>query len=54
LNPGAGEQVELTRPDGQAILVTIAEVTDTNITLDANHPLAGKNLVFEIELKAII
>jgi peptidylprolyl isomerase len=54
LNPAVGEQLELRRPDGQAILVTIAEVTDTNITLDANHPLAGKNLVFEIELKAII
>ncbi len=53
LNPSVGEQLELRRPDGQAILVTIAEVSDASITLDANHPLAGKNLVFDIQLKEI-
>lgn len=54
LNPAAGEQLELRQQDGRAILVTIAEVTDTSITLDANHPLAGKNLVFDIQLKEIV
>jgi peptidylprolyl isomerase len=53
LNPAVGEQLELRQHDGRAILVAIAEVTDTSITLDANHPLAGKNLVFDIELKGI-
>jgi peptidylprolyl isomerase len=54
LNPAAGEQLELRQQDGRAILVTIAEVSDTSITLDANHPLAGKNLVFDIQLKEIV
>lgn len=31
-------------------IVTITAITDTTVTLDANHPLAGKDLAFEIEL----
>ncbi len=33
--------------------VTITEVTDEEITLDANHPLAGKELTFEIEIVSV-
>lgn len=39
-------------PD-QQIPVTIIEVTDTHVTLDANHPLAGEKLIFDIELVEI-
>jgi len=40
-------------PDNQPIVVQITEVTDEHILLDANPPLAGKDLIFDIELVAI-
>lgn len=38
----------------QPIPVIIRQVTDTSVTLDANHPLAGQDLVFEVELVGIL
>jgi FKBP-type peptidyl-prolyl cis-trans isomerase 2 len=38
---------------GQVMPVVVVEVTDTTITLDANHPLAGKDLIFDLELVSI-
>ena len=38
---------------GQVMPVTVVEVTDMTITLDANHPLAGKDLIFDLELISI-
>ncbi|MCX5868544.1 MAG: peptidylprolyl isomerase [Proteobacteria bacterium] len=49
----AGQRVRVTQPDGRPISVLVVAVTDKTITLDANHPLAGKNLVFEIKLVEI-
>ena len=37
-------------PTGQPMVAKIASVEDDTVTLDLNHPLAGKNLTFEIEL----
>jgi peptidylprolyl isomerase len=51
LNPGTALQVQT--PQGQVVNVTVAEVTDETVILDANHPLAGKDLTFAIELVAI-
>lgn len=48
-----GLQLQMQTPDGQAIPVTIVEVTEEEITLDANHALAGKDLTFAIELVSI-
>lgn len=48
--PEVGMQLGLQLPDGQEIPVTITEVTKDSITLDANHPLAGQKLIFDIEL----
>jgi peptidylprolyl isomerase len=39
-------------PDG-TVLLTIADVADDQVTLDGNHPLAGQQLTFEIELAEI-
>ena len=50
LETGLGQQLEMTQPDGRTIRVIVADVSDTSITIDANHPLAGRNLTFEIEL----
>nr|QNO54109.1 trigger factor [Methanosarcinales archaeon ANME-1 ERB7]QNO56591.1 trigger factor [Methanosarcinales archaeon ANME-1 ERB7]QNO56626.1 trigger factor [Methanosarcinales archaeon ANME-1 ERB7] len=49
-----GQVLQVSQPNGQIILVTITNVTDTNVTLDANRPLAGKNLTFEIQLVEIV
>lgn len=49
-----GTRLRLSGPQGQPIMVTVAEVTDTEVILDANHPLAGKDLTFEIELVEIV
>ncbi len=48
-----GRQLQVSQPTGQALLVTIAEVSEETVTLDANHRLAGKDLVFDIELVEI-
>jgi peptidylprolyl isomerase len=47
--PEVGMNLIMQIADDQQIPVTITEVTDTHITLDANHPLAGEKLIFEVE-----
>lgn len=48
-----GQRLQVSHPDGQAMVVTVTEVSDESVTLDGNHMLAGKDLVFEIELVEI-
>ncbi len=48
-----GIQLQMQSPDGQVMPVTVVEVKDDAVTLDANHPLAGKDLVFDVELVEI-
>lgn len=48
-----GTQLQVQTPTGQVMPVTVVEVTDEQVTLDANHPLAGKDLTFAIELMEI-
>lgn len=40
--------------DNENILVRIAETREDSVKLDANHPLAGEELVFDIELLGIV
>ncbi|QDI76936.1 peptidylprolyl isomerase [Leisingera aquaemixtae] len=48
-----GTQLQMQSPDGHVLPVTVVEVTEETVTLDANHFLAGKDLVFDIELVSI-
>lgn len=47
--PQVGMTLALELPDGNQIPVTITEVTEDTITLDANHPLAGQKLIFDVK-----
>lgn len=53
ITPELGLTLQMRQPDGGIIDVTITEITDEMITLDANHPLAGKTLNFELEVMEI-
>jgi peptidylprolyl isomerase len=54
LEPTVGERVPIPRPDGPPIDVTVTEVTESDVIMDANHPLAGEDLTFDIELIDIV
>lgn len=53
IEPEVGMQLQMQQQNGQAIPVQIIDVAEEQVTLDANHPLAGKNLTFDIELVEI-
>ena len=52
--PQVGNRFPLTQPDGQVIWATVIDVSESSITLDFNHHLAGKELTFDITLVEII
>lgn len=50
IEPEVGMTLNMHSEDGNAIPVVITEITPDTIMLDANHPLAGEDLIFDIEL----
>ncbi|MEM6425834.1 MAG: peptidylprolyl isomerase [Cyanobacteria bacterium P01_H01_bin.119] len=48
-----GQQMQIRQPDGGTVPVIVTEMAEGKVTLDANHPLAGETLIFEIELVEI-
>lgn len=48
-----GDMLNLQQPDGQAIAATVTDIKDSSVTLDANHPLAGQDLTFDVKLVEI-
>lgn len=53
IDPQVGQQLQTTQTDGRIVIATITDISGTTITIDANHPLAGQDLTFEIELVEI-
>ena len=51
--PEIGAELEGRQPDGSIVVATVIEVSESSVTLDANHPLAGKDLTFDIQLVEI-
>ena len=52
--PQVGQCLEVHREDGQIMNVVVAEISEQTVMLDANHPMAGKDLNFDIELVEIV
>jgi peptidylprolyl isomerase len=53
-DPQIGQTIQMHRPDGKTLIVTVIERTEKGYMMDANHPLAGKELIFDLELVEII
>ena len=53
MNPESGMQLMMSNGSGQQFPVTIVDVKDDSVILDANHPLAGQELIFDLELVEI-
>jgi peptidylprolyl isomerase len=48
-----GDFLQISLPDGSTAPVRVASISETALELDANHPLAGKPLTFDLELVSI-
>lgn len=50
VSPEKGQQLQLRQQTGEVIPVVVTDTSESTITIDANHPLAGRTLIFDIEL----
>ncbi len=53
MTPAVGHQLMLSNDQGQQFPVVIKEIKESSVLLDANHPLAGQDLIFDIEMVEI-
>ena len=54
IEPKVGMGLVSKTPDGREIPLVVSEIKDNSIMVDANHPLAGKDLVFDVEVIEIL
>lgn len=54
LDPQVDQRLQVRHDDGNAFVVTVTAVSEESVTLDGNHPLAGKDLTFDIQLMEIV
>ena len=54
IQPKIGQQLELNQANGQTTTAIVTQLSESNVTLDANHPLAGETLIFDIQLIEIV
>ena len=52
--PSVGDQVEVRDTDDKSVIGIVTEITEDNLTIDANHPLAGQDLTFKVQLMEIL
>jgi peptidylprolyl isomerase len=52
--PEVGKKMNMYRADGKPIMVIVTGMSGTSVTLDCNHPLAGKTLIFDVTLEEIL
>lgn len=50
INPQVGQHLQIPQADGEVVNVRVTALDDSTVTLDANHPLAGRDLTFQIDL----
>lgn len=54
ISPEVGQYLRIPQQDGTTATVTVTAISESKVTIDGNHPLAGKDLVFDIELVEIV
>jgi FKBP-type peptidyl-prolyl cis-trans isomerase 2 len=52
--PEVGQQLQIPQSDGRTTQLIVTDVSEQKVTLDANHPLAGRDLIFDIQLLEIV
>jgi peptidylprolyl isomerase len=54
LEPRVAQRLQVSQSDGRTFPATVTDVSESKVTLDANHPLAGKDLTFDVHLSEIV
>ena len=54
ITPAVGQRLQIRQEDGNPVVVTITDMNEEVVTLDANHPLAGCTVVYDMELIEIV
>ena len=54
INPKEGNRIQLQSRSGETVTVTVMDVSESTVTIDGNHPLAGKDLIFDIEFIEVV
>ena len=54
LNLAVGSRLQANTQDGRQIALTVTDIRDDQVTVDANHPLAGRDLIFDVEVVEIV
>ena len=54
MNPEVDQMLQVRQSNGQTFVVKVTAVSESKVTLDSNHPLAGKDLTFDIQLMEIL
>jgi FKBP-type peptidyl-prolyl cis-trans isomerase 2 len=54
IEPKIGQQLQLSQENGQTTIAIVTQLSESNVTIDVNHPLAGETLIFDIQLIEIV